>query len=71
MHSTARDGTGPRESGWVLTDIGKLSIFENDKVELFGQLDKLVNEGLGEIIDDIAVCLRVSGYVKCVYRVAH
>jgi hypothetical protein len=44
----------------TLTDIGKLPIFENDKVELFTQFDELVGEFKCEVFDDIAVGLVMS-----------
>ena len=39
------------------TDIGKLAVLKDHKVELLGQPDELLGELEGKVVDDIAVCL--------------
>jgi hypothetical protein len=40
-----------------LTDIGKLPIFENDKVHLFTELLKLLGKVESKVLNDVAVSL--------------
>jgi len=44
-----------------LTDIGKLPVFENDKVHLLTKLLELLCKVESKVLDDIAMCLLSAG----------
>jgi hypothetical protein len=44
-----------------LTDIGKLPVFENDKVQLFTELLELLCKLESKVLNDVAMCLLSAG----------